>query len=207
MGNQCQKHISLTISEFYANSAQLTDDSSVMCFRISQKPSGQLVTSHFQYEKLMTISVTFVKLWWNGSHYTRDKRPLLIMNEVKLYIFMTLHKACDMAQVVSCWPLTTHAQVSPCEIYHVQSGTGTSLSPSSPVFPSKSFHWRSKLIYHLRHEQYAGWRHSSESLTTSTWMSLMWSHKTLTRFCFLFFFSSSLLRSSWTLTSLFWCLT
>jgi hypothetical protein len=43
-----------------------------------------------------------------------------------------------MAQVISCWPLTTEAwirtHVSPCGDYSEQSGTGTGFSPNSSIF-------------------------------------------------------------------------
>jgi hypothetical protein len=65
-----------------------------------------------------------------------------------------------MAQVVSRRPLTAesqaHAQVNPCGICGVQSGTGTGFSQSCLVFPVNiippSF---SVLIYHPGDEQCA----------------------------------------------------
>jgi hypothetical protein len=55
------------------------------------------------------------------------------------YIPLSMKVGHAMAQVISCWPLTTEAQVcaqvSPCGIIGGQSGTGTGFSPSSSDFP------------------------------------------------------------------------
>jgi hypothetical protein len=85
---------------------------------------------------------------------------------------------CAMAQVVSCRPLTTEAQVrarvSPCVICGGQTGTGTGFSPSSSVFPCQH---HSTMALHS-HVSYGGWtigqlqaavqRHSLTPLTRTT---------------------------------------
>jgi hypothetical protein len=56
-----------------------------------------------------------------------------------------------MGRAVSRRPLTVEAwvpsQVSPCEVYHTQTGIWTGFSPSTSIFPSASFQQRSVLIF------------------------------------------------------------
>jgi hypothetical protein len=60
-----------------------------------------------------------------------------------VFCFSLQRQGRAMAQTVSCWPPTAEARVrsrvSPCGICGGQSGTGTSFSPSSSVFPCQ-FH-------------------------------------------------------------------
>jgi hypothetical protein len=62
-----------------------------------------------------------------------------------------------MAQALSRWPLTAEsgvrARVNPCGICGGQSGTGTGLSTSSPVFPCQ---YHSAVVLHT-HVSYGGW--------------------------------------------------
>jgi hypothetical protein len=65
-----------------------------------------------------------------------------------------------MAQVISRRPLTAEARVrtrvTPCAICGGQSGTDTSFSPSSSVFPvTRSFRRRCPNSYHLGNALYA----------------------------------------------------
>jgi hypothetical protein len=57
----------------------------------------------------------------------------------QLWPTLNLSKGRDMAQDVSCWPLTAEARVrvrvNPCWICDGQSGIGTGFSPSSSVSP------------------------------------------------------------------------
>jgi hypothetical protein len=61
---------------------------------------------------------------------------------------VTLNGGCAMAQLVSCWPLTMEARVSPCAICGGQRVTGTGFSLELFSFPlSVSFHHGSPHSY------------------------------------------------------------
>jgi hypothetical protein len=73
-----------------------------------------------------------------------------------------MQKGHAMAQVASCWPLTTEALVSayisPCGICGEHSGTGTDFSLSSSVSPVNIIPpWLSIVIHHLGDKQKAHW--------------------------------------------------